>query len=229
MKKPSTTMKEVVNEIIEVDKIDNISFNRTFLSSLVKKINKDDKTKDLTFKTTPFFECSTVSSSEFTHQKHILKIIIYQLNNKNYAEVIIRPLNHIMFDSEEFLDKENLLLKECNHYEKKISKSKKLNAQKLIDSSISKAEIVLFYSFEVSVEFDLYFISFVSKMLRVLHIHKKPVITNESDFKSLYYILGKDYDDLPYNQLKDLINIMDIRLGSLTKESTELIELNYSF
>ena len=229
MQKPSTTMKEVVNQIIEIDKIDDISFNRTFLSALVKKINKDDKTKNLKPKTTPFFECSTVLSSEFTQQKHILKIIIYQLNNKNYAEVIIRPLNNIMFYSEEFLDKENLLLKEYNYYEKKISKSKKLNDQKLIDSSISKGEIVLFYSFEVSVEFDLYFISFVSKMLRDLHIQKKPVITNESDLRCLYSILGKDYDDLPYNQLKDLINIMDIRLGSLTKESTELIELNYSF
>lgn len=230
MQKPNSKMKEITSGIIGIKNFQNNHFGNMLLSNLLEEINSSGGNEDNIAMTAPFFESSSVLESNIDSLNRIVTININQLNEKNYLIIRIQPLNEIeLCVKKNWVKKELFLLKEYHYYKNKIKKNNSFEKITLLNKKISSSEIRFLYSFETTNNFDLYFLSFVSSMLRDLHIQRKAKIANESDFKFLYSIIGKNYDNLTYNQLKDLIQLMDIRLGSLTKESKELIELNHSF
>ncbi len=230
MQKPNSKMKEITSGIIGIKNFQNNHFGNMLLSNLLEEINSSGGNEDNIAMTAPFFESSSVLESNIDSLNRIVTININQLNEKNYLIIRIQPLNEIeLYVKKNWVKKELFLLKEYHYYKNKIKKNNSFEKITLLNKKISSSEIRFLYSFETTNNFDLYFLSFVSSMLRDLHIQRKAKIANESDFKFLYSIIGKNYDNLTYNQLKDLIQLMDIRLGSLTKESKELIELNHSF
>lgn len=231
MQKPLGVIKKRIKNFLNIKEYIHVGFNKTTyndLSDIIKKENLSDK-YSFVFDTIPYFNAKSQLESHLGYQKHKVTICIFQLEKENYLLVNIEPFEDDIFRVNYPLKKEELIYKEHSYYKKLIEETNPFAKMSLIEEKLDEDYLEFFYSIQSKELVDVFFLNFIYQIQKTLNIAGKEKITNERDYRFLFSIIGSDYNQKTYEEIKELIELIDIRLGSLTKESKELIELNYFY
>lgn len=227
MERPTKRMKKVIEGLLDFQSYHVVSFRKCFTQTILDLINKESSNQDTI--TMDIFNIESSHQSHQGYQKHNVMINIAQHNNVNYLMVYVKPEDDTIFRVNHEMKFEDLLKKEFDYYREKIKETHSFKKLLPLEETINKNKLTYVYAFESEIDFNIDFFAFITKVLKDVKIQKKSTINNEEDFKFLYSLFGRDYISQPHNKTKEIIELMDIRLGSLTKESRDLIELNNSF